>query len=92
MVDVLTKRPISHDEAREAMQRFVNSHFNNPRDTQEHARMSIPANPERDDDLVLSAYIEQQRAKDGQPRTAPFYDERGPRSSAGYGSGDGNWR
>lgn len=66
---ILTQRPISHDEAREAMQRLVNSHFNNPRDKYEHARMSIPANPDRDDDLVLSAYIEQQRAKDVQGRS-----------------------
>ena len=63
-LDILTKRKVSHNEAREAMQRLVNSHFNNPRETHEHARMSIPANPDRDDDLVLAAYIEQQRAKD----------------------------
>lgn len=73
---ILTKRPIPHDEAREAMQRLVNSHFNNPRDTHEHGRMSIPANPDRDDDLVLSAYIRQQRAKEpapiGAPNTATF--------------------
>lgn len=60
-MDVLTKRPIGHDEAREAMQRLVNSHFNNDREKHEHGRMSIPANPDRDDDLVLSAYIKQQR-------------------------------
>jgi len=59
--DILTKRPISHDEARESLQRLINSHFNNPG---EHGRMSIPANPDRDDDLVLAAYIRQQRAKD----------------------------
>ena len=58
--DILTKRSISHDEARAALQRLINSHFNNPG---EHGRMSIPANPDRDDDLVLSAYIAQQRAK-----------------------------
>jgi len=62
---ILTQRQISHNEAREAMQRLVNSHFNNPRETHEHARMSIPVNPDRDDDLVLAAYIEQQRRKDG---------------------------
>ena len=64
--DILTKRHISHDEARGAMQRLVNSHFQNGNET---ARMSIPARPDHDDDLVLSAYIEQQRAKDGEPRT-----------------------
>ena len=63
--DILTKRAISHDEARDAMQRLVNSHFNNPG---EHGRMNIPANPDRDDDLVLLAYIEQQRTKDGERR------------------------
>lgn len=60
MSDVYTKRPISHDEAREAVHRLVNSHFKqDPR-----ARMSIPANVDRDDDLVVCAYIEQQRAKE----------------------------
>jgi len=65
---ILTKRQISHDEAQEAMQRLVNSHFRNDPATHEHARMSIPANPDRDDDLVLSAYIAQQREKDARQR------------------------
>ena len=60
-MDILTDRLIDHGEAREAMQRLVNSHFNNDRAKCEHARMSIPANPDRDDDLVLSAYIKQRR-------------------------------
>lgn len=63
MSDILTKRLISHDEARAAMQRLVNSHFR--RDNVEIGRFSIPARPDFDDDLVLSAYIEQQRAKGG---------------------------
>lgn len=60
-VDVLTKRLISHDEARAALQRFVHSHF---RDGREVARIGIPARPDYDDDLVLAAYIEQRRAVD----------------------------
>jgi hypothetical protein len=55
--DILTKRPISHDEAREIAQRLINSHFRN----EPHARASIPAKPDYDDDLLISAYIEQQR-------------------------------
>jgi hypothetical protein len=58
---VLTKRPIGHDEARTAAQRLSNSHFNNPVGV--HARTSIPANPDRDDHLILMAYIEQQRTQ-----------------------------
>lgn len=60
-MDILTKRQISHDEAREAMQRLINSAFRNG---QEHARFGIPARPDYDDDLVLSAYIKQQRERD----------------------------
>lgn len=60
-MDILTKRPISHDEAREAMQRLVNSAFRNGH---ERARFGIPARPDYDDDLVLSAYIKQQRERD----------------------------
>ena len=61
-MSILTKRPISHDEARDAMQRLVNSHFR--RTDQECGRFGIPARPDYDDDLVLAAYIEQQRAKE----------------------------
>lgn len=59
-MDVLTKRAISHTEAREAMQRLVNSAFRNG---SEPARFGIPARPDYDDDLVLSAYIRQQEAQ-----------------------------
>jgi len=62
--DILTKRLISHDEARAALQRFVHSHF---RDGREVARFGIPARPDYDDDLVLSAYIKQQ---EDQPETS----------------------
>jgi hypothetical protein len=61
MHDILTKRPISHEEARECLRRFCGSHF---RDGREHARIGIPARPDYDDDLVLSAYIRQQEQKD----------------------------
>ena len=54
---VLTKRTISHDEARESAQRLINSHFG----TEPQAIVSIPANPDGDDDLILMAYIAQQR-------------------------------
>lgn len=49
---------ITHDEADDMVDRFVASHFNNK---EEHARISIPARPERDDDLRLTAYVRQQR-------------------------------
>lgn len=80
MSSILTKRPISHDEASAAVQRLVNSHFNNHPDTHEHGRMSIPANPDRDDDLVLSAYIEQQRAREAPRMIAPPLMDLGPAS------------
>ena len=54
-----TAREIPHIEAREAARRLVNSHFRNP----DSARVSIPANPEQDDDLVLHSYIRQQARK-----------------------------
>lgn len=56
-----TAREIPHIEAREAARRLVNSHFRNP----DSARVSIPANPDQDDDLVLHAYIRQQARKAG---------------------------
>ena len=57
-----TPREISHQEADEAAIRLINSHFKNDA---ERARVSIPANPERDDDLIIRSYIRQQmrRAK-----------------------------
>lgn len=56
--------PISHDEAAQILKRFCNSHFCLDRKKYEHARMSIPADPQRDDDLRLAAYIEQCRARE----------------------------
>lgn len=61
MSSILTKRPISHAEARQALERLLNSHF---RREGERPRVGIPARPDYDDDLVLLAYIEQQRADD----------------------------
>jgi hypothetical protein len=52
-----TERTISHIEARASAARLINSHFRNP---DENARVSIPADPERDDDLIIMAYIWQQ--------------------------------
>ena len=55
--------PISHDEAQEILSRFNSSHWHHSRPTgREVARYSIPANPLRDDDIRLGAYIAQQRA------------------------------
>jgi hypothetical protein len=53
---ILTKRHVSHAEAREVMGRLVNSHFRQ----EPHARIGIPARPDYDDDLLMSAYIRQQ--------------------------------
>lgn len=47
--------PVTPEEAHEALVRFTNSHFHNH--GKEHARASIPADPKRDDDLRLGAFI-----------------------------------
>lgn len=62
MAELLTDRAISHDEAREIAQRLINSAFRNDSD---QARFRIPADREHDDDLLMMAYIHQQRTKDG---------------------------
>lgn len=54
-----TTRTISHDEAGEIAKRLINSHFR----LEPHARVSIPARPDYDDDLLILAYIEQQKAR-----------------------------
>lgn len=59
---IYTTRHISHDEAQEALSRFEASHFH--KTDKEHARISIPADPDRDDDLILGAYIRQQASSD----------------------------
>lgn len=44
---------VSHDEAEAILRRFNASHWGNG----EHARYSFPADPGRDDDIRLGAYI-----------------------------------
>ncbi len=50
---------VTPDEARKALERFIASHFRNQVGLGELARFSIPADPNRDDDLILSRFIEQ---------------------------------
>lgn len=54
--------PVSDEEARQISRRYNASHFRNHTDLGEQARYSIPADPKRDDDIRLSAYIEQTAA------------------------------
>ena len=56
----ITPRQISHMEAREIAQRLINSHFHK----EPCARVSIPARPDYDDDLLILSYIKQQSAKE----------------------------
>lgn len=48
---------VTPEEAHDILVRFCNSHFRNARPETERARISIPANPRRDDDLRLGAFI-----------------------------------
>lgn len=59
--DEVSKRtgPVSPDEALEALLRFCHSHFGKD----DRARISIPANPQYDDDLRLHAFIHQARER-----------------------------
>ena len=66
----MTAREITHDEAREVAQRLVNSHFQK----EPRARVGIPARPDYDDDLLIHAYIEQQRAR--VPAAQPLRQEK----------------
>lgn len=59
-----TQRDIPHEEADAAAVRLINSHFKNDA---ERARVSIPANPDRDDDLLIRSYIRQQMRKAASP-------------------------
>ncbi|MCJ2075407.1 hypothetical protein MKK68_07010, partial [Methylobacterium sp. E-016] len=61
-----TKRVVSDEEAKAAARRLINSHFRNA----DSARVSIPANPDRDDDLVLMSYIAQRERGDAAAETA----------------------
>lgn len=56
-----TTRTISHDEAHEIAQRFIDEHFNQGK---ERPRIHIPADPDQDDDLLIGAYIYQQQARE----------------------------
>jgi hypothetical protein len=61
--DLYFKRPISHDEAKQIAERFINSRFG--REPGAHIARSTkekPYDPD-DDDILLTAYIMQQRAK-----------------------------
>jgi hypothetical protein len=49
--------PVTAEEALEIAHRFVNGHFRNA--GKEGPRISIPADPMRDDDIRLVAFIEQ---------------------------------
>lgn len=52
--------PVTHDEAEKIVKRFIASHFDEA--DGKRVRISIPADPRRDDDLRLCAYIDQCRA------------------------------
>jgi len=52
---------VSCDEATEIARRYNASHFRKHADRGERARYSIPANPMRDDDLRLGAFIDRMR-------------------------------
>lgn len=54
---------VTVQEARAIAQRFINGHFNNA--GKEHPRVSIPADPKRDDDIRLMAFITQAVARRG---------------------------
>jgi hypothetical protein len=62
MTGAKVESPIAHDEAKAIALKFINQHFNNP--DRERPRASIPADPKRDDDLRLMAYIRQQEARE----------------------------
>lgn len=68
----MTHGPVSHDEAEQILSRFNASHWGDV--GKEHARYTIPADPQRDDDIRLSAYIAQQRAKDERLRALERVD------------------
>ena len=62
----MTTERITHEEARKIAQRFIDRHFGN-RDANGREifpRVSIPARPDYDDDLRLTAYISQQESLD----------------------------
>lgn len=72
-----TTRTITHEEAHEIARRLIASHFR--RTDCETARASIPANPDRDDDLLINSYIKQQARKEATPA---------PRTGGGMTAGE----
>jgi hypothetical protein len=61
-----TTRAITHDEAAAAARRLIHGAFRRDGERlsdDDRPRFHIPARPDACDDLVLTAYIEQQRAK-----------------------------
>jgi len=65
--------PVSHEEANTIALKFINQHFKNP--DKERPRTSIPADPTRDDDLRLMAYIRQQQNPTPPPDAAKASDD-----------------
>jgi hypothetical protein len=55
----MAKPIVTHIDARESAQRFIDGHFGNG---EEGPRISIPARPDHDDDLRITDYIDQQEA------------------------------
>jgi hypothetical protein len=55
--------PVTHEEAKGIATRYNRSHWY-PKGEGERARYTIPADPRRDDDIRLEAYIAQQQARD----------------------------
>lgn len=63
--DKATERPVSHDEAHKIAQRLINGSFRRDGESLEvgkRPQFSIPANRDRDDDLRICDYIDQQKA------------------------------
>lgn len=56
--------PISHDEANNIAMGYIDHCFGNKEKPERRITHSIPANPRRDSDLRLTAYIDQQRERD----------------------------
>ncbi len=62
-------RIVSHERALEAASRLINSHFGGA-DNKRGVRASIPAS-EDDDDIVITDYIMQQKAKEAERKSIP---------------------
>lgn len=71
--------PVTHEQAHESARRLINSHFNHRKP---FARVSIPANPKEDDDLIICRYIEEQEAEIKAQRESWVRGEMGMGSDA----------